>query len=144
MVMTKQLRNVRCLPRIPLQAAVTYLTNEILAKGLVVDASREGLRIESHDPVHIGMRLALVLFLPHDQEPLMIEDATVQWVCGKHFGVQFVKLSTNAEARLGNFFWAQIEDACQSLLHLMDEVGQDTVPQASHGSEAKRKGIHLI
>ena len=121
MVMTKPLQNVRRLPRIPVQASVTYLTHEVLAKGLVVDASREGLRIESHDPVRIGMRLALVLFLPHDQEPLMIEQVRVQWVRGKHFGVQFVKWSTSAEARLGNFFWAGIEAACESLLHLLDQ-----------------------
>jgi PilZ domain len=119
MVMTKQLRNVRHLPRIPLQGSVTCLTPEILAKGLLVDASREGLRIESNVPVHIGMRLALVLFLPQDQEPLMIEEATVKWVCGKHFGVQFVKWSTSAEARLGNFFWAGIESACEWLCHLL-------------------------
>lgn len=73
---------VRRVPRIPVQTSVTYLTPEIQAKGLVVDASREGLRIESDDPVHVGMRLALVLFLPDDQEPVMIEDATVRWVRG--------------------------------------------------------------
>ena len=112
---------VRRVPRIPVQTSVTYLTPEIQAKGLVVDASREGLRIESDDPVHVGMRLALVLFLPGDQEPVMIEDATVRWVRGNHFGVQFVKWSANAEDRLGSFFWAGIERTCRSLLDLINE-----------------------
>jgi hypothetical protein len=112
----------RCVPRIPLQASISYLTPEIMAKGLVTDVSREGLRIESQDPVHVGMRLALVLYLSHDQDPVMIEDATVQWANGTHFGVKFVKWSQNAEAGLYNFFWAGIQEKCQSLLHLMTEA----------------------
>ena len=129
MAVTQQLRNVRHRPRIPLQTSVTYLTPEIQAKGLVIDASREGLRIESDDPVHVGMRLALVLFLPDDQEPVMIEDASVQWVRGNHFGVQFVKWSANAEDRLGSFFWAGIERTCQSMLDLINDEPSKAWPQ---------------
>ena len=114
----------RCEPRIPLQASISYLTPEITAKGLVLDVSREGLRIESHDPVHIGMRLTLVLYFSKDQEPVMIENATVQWAMGTHFGVKFVKLSQDAEARLNNFFWTGIQQKCQSLLHLMTEAAK--------------------
>ena len=112
----------RSVPRVPLQASVSYLTPEIMAKGLVTDVSREGLRIESHNPVHIGMRLALVLYLSHDQDPVMIEDATVQWANGTHFGVKFVKWSKNAEVKLNNFFWIGIQEKCQSLLQLMTEA----------------------
>lgn len=112
----------RCVPRIPLQASINYLTPEIMAKGLVIDVSREGLRIESQDPVPIGMRLSLVLYLSNDQEPVMIENATVQWVIGTHFGVKFVKWSPDAEARLDNFFWTGIQEKCQSLLHLLTEA----------------------
>ena len=68
------------------------------------------------------MRLALVLYLSSDQEPVMIEDATVQWAIGTHFGVKFVKWSTNAKARLNNLFWTGIEERCQSLLCLMTEA----------------------
>src|SRR4030095_4325 len=104
------------------EASVSYLTPEIMAKGLVTDVSREGLRIESHNPVRIGMRLALVLYLSHDQDPVMIEDATVQWANGTHFGVKFVKWSRNAEVTLNNFFWIGIQEKCQSLLQLMTEA----------------------
>lgn len=114
----------RCVPRIPFQASINYLTPEIMAKGLVIDVSREGLQIESQEPVPIGMRLALVLYLSNDQEPVMIEDATVQWAIGTHFGVKFVKWSTNAKARLNNLFWTGIQERCQSLLHLMTEAAK--------------------
>ena len=114
----------RCVPRIPLQASISYLTPEIMAKGLVIDVSREGLRIESQEPVHIGMRLALVLYLSNDKEPVMIEDATVQWAIGTHFGVKFVKSSTNAKARLNNFFRTEIQEKCQSLSHFLTEAAK--------------------
>ena len=122
MVVSEKAWNGRCVPRIPLQASINYLTPEIMGKGRVIDVSREGLRIESQDPVHIGMRLALVLYLSNDQEPVMIEDATVQWAIGTHFGVKFVKWSTNAEARLNNFFLTGIQEKCDSLLDLMTEA----------------------
>lgn len=122
MVVSEKAGNNRCVPRIPLQASINYLTPERLGKGMVIDVSREGLRIESHDPVHIGMRLALVLYLSKDQEPVMIEDATVQWTIGTHFGVKFVKRSTNAESRLNDFFWTGIQEKCDSLVDLMTEA----------------------
>ena len=122
MVVNEKAWNGRCVPRIPLQASINYLTPERLGKGMVIDVSREGLRIESHDPVHIGMRLALVLYLSQDQEPVMIEDATVQWTIGTHFGVKFVKRSTNAESRLNDFFWTGIQEKCDSLVDLMTEA----------------------
>ena len=130
--------------RIPLQASISYLTPEIMGKGMVIDVSREGLRIESQDPVHIGMRLALVLYLANDQEPVMIEDARVQWAIGTHFGVQFVKWSTNAEARLSRFFWTGIQEKCDSLLDLVTEAVKTAPPnerinlQASTHEDAQR------
>ena len=126
----------RCVPRIPLQASISYLTPEIMAKGLVTDVSRQGLRIESQDPVHIGMRLALVLYLPNDHEPVMIEEATVQWANGTHFGVKFVKWSTNAEASLNDFFWTEIQEKCRSLLHLMTEAVKASPLNESIDSQA--------
>jgi len=126
----------RCVPRIPLQGSISYLTPEIMAKGLVTDVSRQGLRIESQDPVHIGMRLALVLYLPNDHEPVMIEEATVQWANGTHFGVKFVKWSTNAEASLNDFFWTEIQEKCRSLLHLMTEAAKASPLKESIDSQA--------
>ena len=119
-----------------------------MAKGRVIDVSREGIRIESQDPVHIGMRLALVFYLSNDQEPVIIEDATVQWAIGTHFGVRFVKWSTNAEARLNNFFWTGIQEKCQSLLHLMTEAAKasprhDRIDPQTPSPEATQRDLIL-
>jgi hypothetical protein len=136
MVVNEKAWTGRCVPRIPLQASVSYLTPELLGKGLVIDVSREGLRIESQDPVHVGMRLALVLYLSNDHEPVMIEDATVQWTLGTHFGVKFVKRSTNAEARLTNFFWKGIQEKCDSLVNLMNEAAKASPLPESRDAQA--------
>lgn len=144
MAVSENAWNNRCVPRIPFQGSISYLTPEIMAKGLVIDVSREGLRIESQDPVHVGMRLALVLYLSNDQEPVMIEDATVQWAIGTHFGVKFVKWSTNAKARLNNLFWTGIQEKCDSLLHLLTEaakaspLSENLGPQAPTLEDAQR------
>jgi hypothetical protein len=148
MAVNEKAWNNRCVPRIPLEASISYLTPEIMGKGLVIDVSREGLRIESRDPVHSGMRLALVLYLSNDEEPVMIEDATVQWATGTHFGVKFVKWSANAEAKLTNFFLAGIQERCDSLLHLMTEAAKTSPlnesidPQAPTFEDAQRDLIH--
>ena len=136
MAVSDKARDHRCVPRIPLLASINYLTPEVLAKGLVIDVSREGLRIESQDPVHIGMRLALVFYPSHDQEPVMIEDARVQWAIGTHFGVKFVKWSTNAEARLKDFFWAGIQEKCNFLLDLLAEAAKASPFSESSGPQA--------
>jgi hypothetical protein len=133
----------RCVPRVPLQAAINYFTPELIGRGLVIDVSREGLRVESQDPVHVGMRLALVLYLSNEQEPVMIEDATVQWARGTHFGVKFAKWSSNAEATLANFFWTGIQEKCQSLLHLMSEAA-DASPLNYQGPSPENAQRDLI
>src|SRR6476646_483461 len=148
MAIYEKARTDRCVPRIPLQASINYLTPERMAKGQVIDVSREGLRIESQDPVHVGMRLALVFYLSNDQEPVIIEDATVQWAIGTHFGVKFVKWSTHAEARLNNFFWTGIQEKCQSLLHLMTEAAKtsarhDRIDPQKPSPEATQRDLIL-
>lgn len=144
MVVNEKAFEERCVPRIPLQASINYLTPEIMGKGSVIDVSREGLRIESQDSVQIGMRLALVLYLSTDQEPVMIEDARVQWARGTQFGVKFVKWSTTAEARLKSFFWTGIEERCDSLLDIIAEAAsasplrENIVPKALPSEDAQR------
>jgi transcriptional regulator of acetoin/glycerol metabolism len=89
------------------------------------------------------MRLALVLYFSKDQEPVMIENATVQWAMGTQFGVKFVKLSQNAEARLTNFFWTGIQQKCQSLLHLMTEAAKTSLLNDSIDSQIDTQATPL-
>ena len=68
---------------------VRYLGNGIAGEGIIKDLSLSGSYMTGNAPVSVGMALALQLFVPGDPEPLLIDRATVKWVKGAEFGVDF-------------------------------------------------------
>jgi hypothetical protein len=49
------------------------------------------------------MHLIIRLELPGQSKPIEIEDATVQWVRGKDFGVKILAMKPEIEMRLNKF-----------------------------------------
>ena len=68
---------------------VRYLGDGIAGEGIIKDLSLSGSYITGNVPVSAGMALALQIFVPGDPEPLLIDRATVKWVKGSEFGVDF-------------------------------------------------------
>ena len=68
---------------------VRYLGDGIAGEGIIKDLSLSGSYITGNAPVSAGMVLALQIFVPGDPEPLLIDRATVKWVKGSEFGVDF-------------------------------------------------------
>jgi hypothetical protein len=68
---------------------VRYLGDGIAGEGIINDLSLSGSYITGNAPVSIGMTLSLQMFVPGDPEPLLIDRATVKWVKGSEFGVDF-------------------------------------------------------
>jgi hypothetical protein len=68
---------------------VRYLRDGIAGEGMIEDLSLSGSYMTGNAPVSVGMALALQIFVPGDPEPLLIERATVKWVKGSEFGVDF-------------------------------------------------------
>ena len=68
---------------------VRYLMDGIAGEGMIEDLSLSGSYMTGNAPVSVGMALALQIFVPGDPEPLLIDRATVQWVKGSEFGVNF-------------------------------------------------------
>ena len=68
---------------------VRYLGDGIAGEGIIKDLSLSGSYITGNAPVFFGMALALQIFVPGDPEPLLIDRATVKWVKGSEFGVDF-------------------------------------------------------
>lgn len=66
-----------------------YRGDGIAGEGMVEDLSLSGSEINGNTPVVVGMALALQMFVPGDPEPLLIDRATVKWVKGSEFGVDF-------------------------------------------------------
>ena len=68
---------------------VRYLGDGIAGEGIIKDLSLSGSYITGNVRVSLGMALALQMFVPGDPEPLLIDRATVIWVKGSEFGVDF-------------------------------------------------------
>jgi hypothetical protein len=71
---------------------VQYLGKGIIGQGVVKDLSLSGGQIAGDIPIPIGTTLAIKISVPGEQEPLLIDPATVQWTKGKEFGVEFGEL----------------------------------------------------
>jgi len=80
---------VRKNQRIKRLVPVRYLGDKIIGEGIIKDLSLNGSYITGNATVSIGAVLALQIFIPGDPEPLLIDHATVKWVKGSDFGVDF-------------------------------------------------------
>ncbi len=69
--------------------SVRYIRDGITGEGIINDLSLSGSDMTGNTPVSVGMVLALQMFVPRDPEPLLIDRATVIWVKGSEFGVNF-------------------------------------------------------
>ena len=69
--------------------SVRYLRDGIAGEGIIKDLSLSRSYITGNAPVSVGMALALQIFVPGDPVPLLIDRATVKWVKGSEFGVDF-------------------------------------------------------
>ena len=68
---------------------VRYLRDRMAGEGIIKDLSLSGSYIAGNVSVSVGMVLALQIFVPGDPVPLLIDRATVKWVKGSEFGVDF-------------------------------------------------------
>lgn len=75
--------------RIKRLVPVRYLGDRIIGEGIIKDLSLSGSYITGNASVSIGAVIALQIFIPGDPEPLLIDRATVKWVKGSDFGVDF-------------------------------------------------------
>ena len=88
--MTKNKRfALRTYSRFPMRISMTYLGQASAGRGIMRELSRVGCRILGNDPVILGETLSVRIAIPTSTKPLIIEQATVQWVNGLEFGVAF-------------------------------------------------------
>jgi hypothetical protein len=85
-----------------------YLSEDFLGKGMIRDISSGGWRIQGDHEVRIGMKLTLRMELPDENSPLEIEEASVQWVSGKDFGIRIKKIRYTTAKRLERLIGHQL------------------------------------
>ncbi len=91
---------LRTYQRIMLCGTSYYLSEDFLGKGTVWDISSGGWRIQGDHQVKLGMKLTLRMEFLEEKTPLEVEEAVVQWVSGKDFGIQIRKIRQSAAKRL--------------------------------------------
>ena len=69
-------------------------------EGTVINLSRPGCAVESTTPMPIGARIELHLLLPIHFFPVAVDHAEVVWSTDTRFGVKFVRIRSEDEARL--------------------------------------------
>ncbi len=94
--------------RIPTWLHLYYLSGEYVGKGIVTNLSRSGVRIQGEHAVEPGLNLALRLTLSDVGPTIEVEQATVRWVDGYDFGLDFVKLSPSATKHISDALSQQI------------------------------------
>lgn len=89
--------------RIPVQCPVECISKDFFADGLAINLSMGGLAIASNHPPGPGVNIKLRVFLPDDQEPILIKQAIVQWAEASQFGVRVMAMGEFERRRLNQF-----------------------------------------
>jgi len=94
--------------RIPTWLALYYLSGECVGKGVATNLSQSGMRIQGDHAVEPGLDLALRVTFADDDPPIEVERATVRWVDGYDFGLDFVQLTPLAAKHITDVLSQQI------------------------------------
>ncbi len=78
--------------RVPAQVKGLLRANSHDVEGETVDLSLGGARIDSELAVQPGKLMSVTLIVPGMAEPIVIEQAQVQWIHGQTFGVKFLEI----------------------------------------------------
>lgn len=94
--------------RSPVQCPASF-TDEAgsLAEGIAYNLSTGGCAIRCASNLAEGMSLSLLITLPGDEVPIIVESARVRWSAQEEFGVEFVAKQKAEEKRLAKFLTTQ-------------------------------------
>ena len=95
--------DLRFAHRYPIQCPITFLGDYRAGEGTVRDVSRGGWKVESDQPMQRGDYVALRVVLPDQAVPMRVDLAVVRWVSGREFGLEFVRMQPEEQARLRHF-----------------------------------------
>jgi PilZ domain len=88
-------------PRLPVRYLGTFSTAQRTAgEGVVLDLSLGGCRVESSRYVQPRTELTLSISLPNQVAPFAVDRAVVRWARGRQYGLSFVALPSEEQARL--------------------------------------------
>ncbi|HEU4684095.1 MAG TPA: PilZ domain-containing protein [Nitrospira sp.] len=70
-------------------------------KGSVRDLSAKGCRVESVISPFTGMQVTMLLHVPGEAKPIIIENAAIRWCGSQGIGMEFLVVAKAEQDRLG-------------------------------------------
>ncbi len=95
--------DLRYTHRYPIQGPVTFLGDHLVAEGTVHNVSAGGWKVDSDQRVQRGNYFALRVLLPDQAVPMKVDLAAVRWSSGGEFGLEFLRMQPEEQARLRHF-----------------------------------------
>jgi hypothetical protein len=90
----------RAQPRFTTQFRSTFSSSRQEGQGRTLDLSLSGCKIESTATVEKGTTFECRLHIPGFDWPLRIDEATIRWVAGGAFGLEFTRIRPEEQAKL--------------------------------------------
>ncbi len=87
-------------PRFPVHWPMVFSGAHKEGGGTVTNLSMHGCAVESHTRVPTGTRLELCALFPKDHRPVVPDLAVVRWSSGGKFGLEFLRIRPEEQARL--------------------------------------------
>ena len=94
--------------RIPTWLVLYYLSGECVGKGVAINLSHSGMRVQGDHLREPGLDLALQVTFADGVTPIEIKRATVRWVNGYDFGLDLVLVSPLAANHIASLLNGQI------------------------------------
>jgi PilZ domain len=88
--------------RIPTWCVLHYLGSEFIGKGIMTNLSQSGMRVQGDHTVTAGMQIAIRVIFPENGSSVQIERATVRWVNGCDFGLEFARIAPMASKQVAH------------------------------------------
>lgn len=88
--------------RIPTWCVVHYLGDEFIGKGIMTNLSQSGMRVQGDHTVTPGMQIGIRLIFAENGSSLQVERATVRWVSGCDFGLEFGRIAPMASKQIAH------------------------------------------
>jgi PilZ domain-containing protein len=99
--------------RIPTWSVVHYLSGEFIGKGIMTNLSQSGMRVQGDHRVTPGMQISIRLTFAENESSVQIERATVRWVNGCDFGLEFVRIAPMATKQIVHVITTRMRSYCQ-------------------------------
>jgi hypothetical protein len=99
--------------RISTWSVIHYLGGEFIGKGVMTNLSQTGMRVQGDHAVTPGTEVGIRVTFAENGSSVQIERATVRWVDGFDFGLEFIRIAPMASKQIAHIITTQIHSYTQ-------------------------------